>query len=155
MQEDDALSTSDSSTQIADCYASPRLSSREWGKRNELCAQGIHVTPIITDGAIRAQHVRSVLPDKAPSLLEANALSISCTGIALSQICEIVPALQGIHVAHIIVDGPIDAPRYRSMLPDKALISPDAIAETYWQLHRQDKSAWTQELDLRTSDENF
>ena len=64
-------------------------------------------------------------------------------------------ALQGIHVAHIIVDGPIDAPRYRSMLPDKALISPDAIAETYWQLHKQDKSAWTQELDLRTYAESF
>jgi hypothetical protein len=35
------------------------------------------------------------------------------------------------------------------------MLSPDAIAETYWQLHSQDPSAWTQELDVRPAAEKF
>jgi len=35
------------------------------------------------------------------------------------------------------------------------MLSPDAIAETYWQLHSQHRSAWTLELDLRPSVETF
>ena len=57
------------------------------------------------------------------------------------------------HVAHVIVDGLIDTPRIRQMrpdLPEDTAIDPEAIAETYWQLHLQHRSAWTQELDLRT-----
>jgi NAD(P)-dependent dehydrogenase (short-subunit alcohol dehydrogenase family) len=34
-------------------------------------------------------------------------------------------------------------------------VSPDAIAETYWQLHAQDRTAWTLEADLQPSVENF
>ena len=34
-------------------------------------------------------------------------------------------------------------------------VSPDAIAETYWQLHAQDRTAWTLESDLRPSVESF
>jgi hypothetical protein len=45
------------------------------------------------------------------------------------------------------------------MMPDReehTLLSPDAIAETYWQLHSQeDRTAWTLESDLRPSVENF
>ena len=65
---------------------------------------------------------------------------------------------QGIHVAHIIVDGQIDTPRLRAMAPDRAthtLLSPAAIAETYWQLHVQDATAWSLELDLRPAVEKF
>ncbi len=65
---------------------------------------------------------------------------------------------QGIHVAHVIIDGMIDTQRVRSMFPDanpSTFLSPDAIAETYWQLHQQDSSAWTLELDLRPSVEKF
>ena len=63
---------------------------------------------------------------------------------------------QGIHVAHSIIDGPIDTAFIRERHPDfdgaKAadlLLSPDAIADAYVMLHRQPKSAWTHELDLR------
>ena len=66
--------------------------------------------------------------------------------------------MQGIHVAHIIIDGIIEAPRTKGMMPDRdqsSFMSPDAIAETYWQLHKQDKSAWTQEMDLRPFVEKF
>ena len=65
---------------------------------------------------------------------------------------------QGIHVAHVIVDGQINTPRVREMSPnrdDDTMLSPDAIAETYWQLHTQDPTAWTLELDVRPSPESF
>ncbi|MBP0621159.1 SDR family NAD(P)-dependent oxidoreductase [Cupriavidus consociatus] len=59
----------------------------------------------------------------------------------------------GLHVAHVTIDGRIDsegrpAPALASTDTD-ALLSTDAIAHAYWQLHEQHKSAWTQELDLR------
>ncbi len=65
---------------------------------------------------------------------------------------------QGIHVAHIVVDGQIDTPRLRALAPDRekhTLLSPDAIAETYWQLYVQDPTAWSLEVDLRPAVEKF
>ncbi|PTL84654.1 SDR family NAD(P)-dependent oxidoreductase [Vitiosangium sp. GDMCC 1.1324] len=65
---------------------------------------------------------------------------------------------RGIHVAHVVIDGMIDTARVRSMVPGReasTMLSPDAIAETYWQLHRQEPSAWTQEMDLRPAMEKF
>lgn len=71
-------------------------------------------------------------------------------------------APQGVHVAHVVIDGGIDGERLRSAAPqrvadagDAGLLDPDAIAGTYWQLHRQHRSAWTQELDLRPFKEHF
>ena len=64
----------------------------------------------------------------------------------------------GIHVSHVIIDGQINTPSIHEMMPDReehTLLSPDAIAETYWQLHAQDRTAWTLESDLRPSVENF
>jgi len=64
----------------------------------------------------------------------------------------------GIHVAHAIIDGQIDTPRLREMQPERAAetkLAPDAIAESYWQLHCQDPTAWTLELDLRPAVEKF
>jgi NAD(P)-dependent dehydrogenase (short-subunit alcohol dehydrogenase family) len=65
---------------------------------------------------------------------------------------------QGIHVAHVVIDGVIDTAEVRTFLPDRpadTLLSPDAIAEVYWQLHAQDRRAWTLELDLRPAVETF
>lgn len=65
---------------------------------------------------------------------------------------------QGIHVAHVIIDGQIDLPRSRATSPqrgDETFLSPDAIAETYWQLHVQHPTAWTHELDVRPAVEKF
>jgi len=69
---------------------------------------------------------------------------------------------RGVHVAHIVIDGGIDGERLRANIPQRAaeagadgLLSPDAIAETYWQLHLQQRSAWTHELDLRPYKESF
>ena len=65
---------------------------------------------------------------------------------------------QGIHVAHVIIDGLIDTARVRGMVPGReasTMLAPDAIAETYWQLHQQHPTAWTQEMDLRPAPEKF
>ena len=65
---------------------------------------------------------------------------------------------QGIHVGHAVIDGQIDTPRLREMSPereDHTMLSPDAIAEAYWQLYSQDRTAWTLELDLRPAVESF
>jgi NAD(P)-dependent dehydrogenase (short-subunit alcohol dehydrogenase family) len=63
---------------------------------------------------------------------------------------------QGIHVAHVIIDGAIDGDRINSFLPGlkgergaDGLLDPDAIADNYWSIFRQPRSAWTHELDLR------
>jgi NAD(P)-dependent dehydrogenase (short-subunit alcohol dehydrogenase family) len=65
---------------------------------------------------------------------------------------------QGVHVAHTIIDGQINTPRLRETQPEReesTTLSPDAIAEAYWQLHVQDPTAWTLELDLRPALESF
>jgi NAD(P)-dependent dehydrogenase (short-subunit alcohol dehydrogenase family) len=77
-------------------------------------------------------------------------------GLAWSLARELWP--KGIHVAHIIIDGVIDTPDVRERLqPDEGepLLDPDAIAEAYWRLAQQQRSAWTFELDLRPHDEEF
>jgi NAD(P)-dependent dehydrogenase (short-subunit alcohol dehydrogenase family) len=69
---------------------------------------------------------------------------------------------RGIHVASVIIDGGIDMPaihrRYAASgrtAPPDGLLSPDAIAEAYFQLHRQERSAWTMETELRPWCEPF
>jgi NAD(P)-dependent dehydrogenase (short-subunit alcohol dehydrogenase family) len=88
-----------------------------------------------------------------------SALAVGKFGLrALAQSMAREFGPQGIHVSHVIVDGQINTPRAREMFPDRedhTLLSPDAIAETYWQLHSQDPTAWTLELDLRPAVESF
>ena len=67
--------------------------------------------------------------------------------LAQSMARELGP--KGIHVAHTIIDGQIGES------PEAAKLAPAAIADAYWHLHRQAKSAWTQELDLRPWAEKF
>ena len=63
---------------------------------------------------------------------------------------------QGIHVAHIVVDGGIRSAR-RPVPPDKpdSLLDPDAIADTYLHLIRQPRSAWSWEVEVRPWVEHF
>ena len=65
---------------------------------------------------------------------------------------------QGIHVAHVVIDGQIasERPGYRAAERGKdAVLDPAAIAETYYQLHQQARSAWSFEVDLRPYCEKF
>jgi len=76
--------------------------------------------------------------------------------LAQSMARELGP--KGIHVAHAVIDGPVDNSAVRQILnksteqvvDPSAWINPDAIALQYWNLHMQDKTAWTHELDLRS-----
>ena len=71
--------------------------------------------------------------------------------VAQSMARELGP--RGIHVAHIIIDGQIGGADAAAG-PDSKL-APDAIAQAYLDLHRQQRSAWTQEVDLRPWMEKF
>jgi NAD(P)-dependent dehydrogenase (short-subunit alcohol dehydrogenase family) len=69
---------------------------------------------------------------------------------------------QNIHVGHVIVDGGIEGDRLLSRVPqlkqqrgEDGLLHPDAIAESYWYMHQQHRSAWTLELDVRPWSEAF
>jgi NAD(P)-dependent dehydrogenase (short-subunit alcohol dehydrogenase family) len=76
--------------------------------------------------------------------------------LAQSMARELQP--KGIHVAHVIIDGQIASEARRGLATERgpdSLLSPDAIAGTYYQLHRQPRSAWTHELDLRPWVEKF
>ena len=63
---------------------------------------------------------------------------------------------KNIHVAHTLIDGAIDTEWIRTNFPDRyaqkdeqGIINPDSIAETYWQIHKQPRDAWTHETELR------
>jgi NAD(P)-dependent dehydrogenase (short-subunit alcohol dehydrogenase family) len=80
--------------------------------------------------------------------------------IAQSMAREYGPS--GIHVAHVVIDGGIDGERLRGSRPEavrergeNGLLNIEAIAEAYWQIHRQARSAWTHEIDLRPFKEPF
>lgn len=69
---------------------------------------------------------------------------------------------QGLHVAHVLIDGGVNGDRLRQAIPgmveqrgEDGLLNVDAIAETYWHLHQQPRSAWAQEIDLRPYKELF
>jgi NAD(P)-dependent dehydrogenase (short-subunit alcohol dehydrogenase family) len=69
---------------------------------------------------------------------------------------------QGLHVAHVIVDGVIDSERVRSTQPERVaalgaqgLVNPQNIAQAYLWLHQQKPDAWTFELDLRPATEKW
>jgi NAD(P)-dependent dehydrogenase (short-subunit alcohol dehydrogenase family) len=69
---------------------------------------------------------------------------------------------QGIHVAHVVIDGAIDTAFIAENFPERyalkdkdGILDPEHIAEAYWQLHRQPRSAWTHEMDLRPWMENW
>jgi NAD(P)-dependent dehydrogenase (short-subunit alcohol dehydrogenase family) len=70
--------------------------------------------------------------------------------LAQSMARELGP--KGIHVAHVIVDGMIDNSEDAASTNS---LMPTAIAETYHALHRQPRSAWTHEIDLRPANETF
>jgi len=74
--------------------------------------------------------------------------------LAQSMARELGP--KGIHVAQIIVDAAIDTEFIRENFPERyalkeraGIVAPEAIAESYWQLHLQPRNAWTHEMDLR------
>jgi NAD(P)-dependent dehydrogenase (short-subunit alcohol dehydrogenase family) len=80
--------------------------------------------------------------------------------LAQSMARELGP--KGIHVAHVVIDGAIDTRFIAENFPDRyalkaqdGILDPEHIAENYWRLHTQPRSAWTHELDLRPWSETW
>ena len=84
---------------------------------------------------------------------------------AQSMARELAP--RNIHVAHLVIDAGVDTAWVRerivsakgadalATMPPATLMDPASIAETYWQLHRQPRDAWTHEMDLRPFGETW
>ena len=118
---------------------------------------------------VAQQAARRMLPNRhgaifftgASASVKGYALSVpfamgkfALRGLAQSMARELQP--QGIHVAHFVIDGGIKSAR-RPEPPDApdSLLDPDAIAQSYLQVLQQQRSAWTQELEVRPWVERF
>ena len=95
-----------------------------------------------------------------PGFAHFAAAKAGLRAIAQSMAREYGP--QGLHVAHVVIDGGIDGERLRRRVPEMiaergedGMLGIEAIAEAYWHIHRQPRSAWTHELDLRPYKETF
>ena len=83
--------------------------------------------------------------------LAFSSAKFALRGLVQSLARELWP--RGVHVAHVVVDGIIGPAG--AAKKGEPLLDPDEMAETYWQLAAQTRSAWTLELDLRPHDEKF
>jgi NAD(P)-dependent dehydrogenase (short-subunit alcohol dehydrogenase family) len=118
---------------------------------------------------VAQQAARRMLPNKSGAILFTGASAgvkgypqsapfamgkFALRGLAQSMARELHP--QGIHVAHVVVDGGIRSAR-RPVTPDKpdSLLDPDAIADTYLHLIRQPRSVWSWEVEVRPWVEHF
>ena len=131
------------------CCLGGMISGREAAKR--LVARG--AGSIIFTGATASIKAR---PPFLPFASAKHGLRAVAQGMAR----EFGP--KGIHVAHVIIDGGIHGEILTSRAPERVesagengLLSPEAIAESYWQLHVQHPSAWSFEIDLRPFKETF
>jgi NAD(P)-dependent dehydrogenase (short-subunit alcohol dehydrogenase family) len=119
-----------------------------------LCSQAV-IPDMLKKGA------GCILFTGATSSVRGAAITFSSAKFALRGLAQALARElwpRGIHIAHIVVDGVI---REREVdlgieeETDKPLMNPAAIAEAYWFLVKQDRSAWTLELDLRPNREKF
>lgn len=123
---------------------------------------GCHGGFLVGQAAVRAMLPRgsgTILFTGATAALRGSArfsaLAVPKFGLrALAQSMAREFGPQGLHVAHIVIDGQIAAEHHAGR-PVETLLDPAAIAEVYYQLHRQPRTAWTQELDLRPAVERF
>lgn len=83
-------------------------------------------------------------------------------GVPLAQSMAREFGPQGLHIAHVVVDGVIDSERVRNTQPERVaalgkqgLLEPDSIVRAYLWLHEQTPDAWTFELDLRPGVEKW
>ena len=114
--------------------------------------------------AMRERGSGSVLFSSATAALRGSGIvplyAIGKFGLrALSQCLAKAYAKDGVHVVHFRLDCDLDVPLMRELYGDQynpeALADPDAVAETYWWAHRQPKSAWSNEIELRPHTETW
>jgi len=132
------------------------------GKGFYLFAQS--VLPLLLDSVSTAKYPPTLILTGATASIRGSAtlssfasgkFALRATGQSLAR--EFGP--KGIHVAHAIIDGVIDIPRTAGWEVNGGVkdgkIDADAIADTYWHLHTQPRSHFTQELDVRPFVEKF
>jgi NAD(P)-dependent dehydrogenase (short-subunit alcohol dehydrogenase family) len=131
------------------------LNGREVAKRMvaRTTAAGAHKGTIIFTGATASLR-------GAANFGAFSGAKMALRALAQSMARELGP--QGIHVAHVVVDGAIDTEFIRSNFPERyalkaedGILNPEHIADSYWMLHSQPRDAWTHELDLRPWSEKF
>ena len=134
-----------------------RVYSKVW----EMCAlAGFLTGREVARRMVSRKHGTMLFTGATASVRGSNGFSAFAGGkhalraLAQSMAKELMP--QNIHVAHVIIDGPIDTEWTRQRFPGMVkerpvdgLLQPDDIAETYWAIHNQKRSAWTFETDLR------
>ncbi len=113
--------------------------------------------------ARNAEHEGTIIFTGATASLRGGALfhnlavgKFGLRALAQSMARELQP--QGIHVAHVVIDGQIEGERPGHSAAERGkdtVLDPAAIAETYYQLHLQPRSAWSHEVDLRPYVEKF
>ncbi|KAI1127576.1 NAD(P)-binding protein [Nemania abortiva] len=120
--------------------------------------------PLLLDAVPESEHSPTLLITGATSSIRGSAkFSTLAAGMfarrALAQSLAREFHPQGVHVAHSIIDGIIDVPRTRGYTTNDGVkdgkLNPESIAESYWHLHTQPRSAFTQELDMRPYVETF
>lgn len=175
----DPASVQDAFEKVRDSLGAPTVLLYNAGS---FAAGGIlELSPEVFEAAWRANCYGGFLTAREvlPAMIEAGAGTILFTGAtaalrggagfaglavgkfglrALAQSTAREFAPQGIHVAHVVIDGQIGGPKNRELQPERTgetFLAPEAIADAYWQLHNQPRSAWTQELDLRPHVEKF
>ncbi len=99
-------------------------------------------------GAIIFTGATSSLRGRAGAVAFSSA-KFAVRGLAWAMASEL--GAKGIHVAHVVIDGVIQTPHST----DSLTLLPDHIADAYWNLAHQPRSAWTFELDLRPAGEQF
>ena len=126
------------------------------------CLGGLHVGQAAARRMVRRGH-GTIIFTGATAALRGSAgfanLAVPKFGLrALAQSMARELGPKGVHISFVNIDGQIESERYRPLLDERGedrLLVPDAIAETYLQLHRQPRSAWSLEIDLRPWSEKF
>ena len=143
------------------------MTAEKYFKTWEMCAMAGFL--------VGREAVRTMLPRKRGTVLFTGATASLRGGVGFSAFAGGKAALralaqsmarefgpQGLHIAHVVVDGVIDSERVRTTQPERVaalgpqgLLDPDSIARAYLWLHEQTPDAWTFELDLRPGVEKW
>jgi len=120
--------------------------------------------PLLLESVPESPHPPSLIITGATASIKGSALfgSFAAGKFALRALGQSLArefGPKGVHVSHAIIDGVIEIPRTKGFTVNNGAedgkISPDAIAETYWHLHTQHRSAFTQEIDIRPYVEKY